>query len=310
MTFLLITLLAIALTVTVAGFLLSNKTQTDDSKIAYYGGRRGYRGYKGYRNYQTDLPLRARRYSVETEQIRGISFSLPVSLGRIFGQGPDEPLPWKATIIGLVSIFVLGLYVLTLLLPHSAPWSLVTFAEGSSASTSSTGNAPAPQYQASQNLVRLSQLDPGQYSSTQEYNLWSMSACSTASMTEVMNAYGRHYRITDVLKVEAGLHEITPDQGLLEDIGIQRTAAQFGFNTTWGYKLSLDQIINIANGGRPVIVDFPPYKYPGGHLLVVKGGNATSVFTADSSIFNRTTFSRQNFLQLWGGFSAIVTPAS
>ena len=56
---------------------------------------------------------------------------------------------------------------------------------------------------ASQRLVRISQLDPNQYSSADEYNTWAYSACSAASMTEVFNAFGHHYRITDILKVEA-----------------------------------------------------------------------------------------------------------
>src|SRR5512142_1611956 len=64
-------------------------------------------------------------------------------------------------------------------------------------------------------LVRLSQLDPGQYRSVAEYDTWAYSTCSTAAMTEVMNSYGHHYRIADVLAVEAYVGAITPQQGLL-----------------------------------------------------------------------------------------------
>jgi hypothetical protein len=110
------------------------------------------------------------------------------------------------------------------------------------------------------------------------------------------------------LKVEAQIGEITPQLGLLEEVGIQRTAAQFGFMTTWGHSLSLDQIIDIANHGRPVIVSFPPDRYAGGHLLVVTGGNNGTVNLADSSLWNRHSLSRTQFLQWWEGFSAIVTP--
>jgi predicted double-glycine peptidase len=127
-------------------------------------------------------------------------------------------------------------------------------------------------------------------------------------MTEVIDAYGHNYRITDILKVESQLGEITPQLGLLEDVGIQRTVAKFGFKTTWGYSLSLDQIIDTANSGRPVIVSFPPSRYPEGHIVVVVGGNGQSVLLADSSIYNRHSISRAQFMQWWGGFSAIVTP--
>jgi Peptidase_C39 like family len=170
-----------------------------------------------------------------------------------------------------------------------------------------TGQQPAS-YNASEHLVRLSQLDPSQYASQSEFTIWAYSACSTTSLTEVMNAYGRHYRITDVLKVEASVGAITPPLGLLNDEGIQKTAAQFGFKTKWGHNLTLDQIIAIANQGHPVIVSFPPDRYAGGHLLVVTGGNSSLVKLADSSLWNRHSLSRSQFLAWWEGFYAIVTP--
>lgn len=161
---------------------------------------------------------------------------------------------------------------------------------------------------ASSRLVRLSQLDPGQYSSAQDYTLWALSACSTAAMTEVLDAYGHHYRIADVLKVEAALGEITPTLGLVEDSGIARTMTQFGFKTAWGYTLSYDQVVAIANLGEPVIVSWPPAHYKGGHLVVVVGGNSQIVFLADSSHYNRHSLSHTQFMKWWAGFSAVITP--
>src|SRR5260370_2792839 len=162
---------------------------------------------------------------------------------------------------------------MNMLLTHPLLWSFVTFYPRAPATnTSQSQSHNSPQYNASQNLIRLGQVDPGQYNSSQEYNLWAYSACYAASMTEVINAYEDHYRVTDILRVEAQLGEITPELGLLEEVGIQRTVAQFGFKTTWGHSLSLDQIIDVANHGRPVIVGFPPDRYAGGHLLGVTGG--------------------------------------
>ncbi len=164
------------------------------------------------------------------------------------------------------------------------------------------------QLNASQQLVRISQLDPDQYNSSEEYNTWAYSACSAASMTEVFNAYGHHYRIVDILNVEAQIGEITPSQGLLRPEGIEHTAAQFGFKTTWGNAWSLDQVIESANRGNPVIVSFPPDRYDGGHILVVTGGNSSTVYLADSSAWNRSSLSIAQFLQWWEGFAAVVTP--
>jgi ABC-type bacteriocin/lantibiotic exporter with double-glycine peptidase domain len=159
-----------------------------------------------------------------------------------------------------------------------------------------------------QQVLRISQLDPQQYRSTAEYTTWASSTCSTAAMTEVMNYYGRHLRITDVLAVESNMEAITPQLGLLADDGIARTVARFGFRTQWGYQYSLDQVIDLANQGTPVIVGFPPERYPGGHLVVVTGGTNTLVELADSSIWNRHTLTRTRFLKWWAGFVAVVTP--
>jgi hypothetical protein len=250
------------------------------------------------------IPVRSSQLSVSNEIRKARYISASAVLEHMPWRRPGEPVPWSVIAIGLVSVFILGIYALNVVLPHQALITLPLF--NLNAPPQST-NQP-PEAHALQSLIRFSQLDPAQYSSTQEFNLWAYSACSAASMTEVFNSYGHHYRITDILKVEAQIGEITPQLGLLEDVGIQRTAARFGFKTTWGHNLSLDQIINIANNGDPVIVSFPPDKYAGGHLLVVTGGNRSTVYLADSSLWNRHSLSRAQFLNWWEGFYAIATP--
>lgn len=227
----------------------------------------------------------------------GISYS---HAGRSIGS-------WRLAIPGLIAIFLLGLYLLNMTLPHPLFWVPVSFGITNVPSVSAASKMPA--YAASVHLTRLSQLDPAQYQSMQEYNIWAYSACSAASMTEVINSYNHTYRITDILKAEAGIHEITPQLGLLEEVGIQRTAALFGFKTHWGHNFTLNQVIAAANSGTPVIVSFPPARYAGGHVLVVRGGDGNFVTLADSSRLNWIRISRERFMQLWGGFYAVVTPA-
>ncbi len=184
------------------------------------------------------------------------------------------------------------------------------------AMTSKAGTVPAASkvsfanasVTASKVLMRIDQLDPGQYASQQEYTTWAYSTCSTASMTEVMNSYGHTYRIADILKVEAGIHEITPDLGLLEPTGIDRTVARFGFQTDWLSNSSLDTVIKVANQGHPVIVGFPPALWSGGHLLVVRGGNSQDVYLADSSRLNMQVMARATFMKYWAGFAVVVSP--
>ena len=160
-------------------------------------------------------------------------------------------------------------------------------------------------------LTRINQLDPAQYDSPQQYKEWAYSTCSTAAMAEILNYYGGHYRIADVLRVQVRVGEITPDLGLLEPAGIARTmaAAPFHYQTD-NSSHTLDQIIALANSGTPVIIGVPPSAIPGGHLMVVSGGNATTVRLADSSRINRPLLSRTAFLSLWSGYVAIVTPVA
>ncbi len=255
--------------------------------------------------------LIVRRSPMDLERYHGASVALPLVIDHDIEQiRAGKPVPWMRMIGGLVAILCIGFYTLNVLVPRYTNWNLIMWYSGSSSSAQS--NAQSDQFNAHSNasasLVRLSQLDPTQYVSNQEFTTWAYSACSTASLTEVMDAYGRHLRITDVLKVEASLGEITPQLGLLDEAGIQKTAAQFGFKTIWGHNLSLGQIIAIANRGRPVIVSFPPDRYAGGHLLVVTGGNSSNVKLADSSLWNRQYLSQSQFLQWWEGFYAIVIP--
>lgn len=157
-------------------------------------------------------------------------------------------------------------------------------------------------------VQRINQLDPAQYGSTAEYNTWAYSACSTAVITELLNALGGNYRIHDILAVESARGDITPQLGLVSEAAFADTADQFGVQTSWGHVLSYDQLISEANGGTPVAVSFPPDRYPGGHLLIVVGGNAATVLVVDSSAHNYQQLPQAQFLQWWGGFSATVTP--
>ena len=186
---------------------------------------------------------------------------------------------------------------------------LIAFPNQGSQSQATAANSSPAFSSDIHHLVRINQLDPGQYNSAQDFNRWAYSTCSTAAMTEVFDFYGRHYRIADVLKVQVQIQEITPALGLVEDAGIQRTAAKFGFRTDWGYSLDYDQVVATANRGEPVIVGWPPSRYDGGHLVVVTGGDSGTISIADSSRYNRHSLSRAAFMRWWGGLSAVITLA-
>jgi ABC-type bacteriocin/lantibiotic exporter with double-glycine peptidase domain len=171
------------------------------------------------------------------------------------------------------------------------------------------GNSETASVTPAHHLIRISQLDRQQYASDEEYTTWSPSTCSTASMTEIVNVYSqeRQYRITDILHYQIRANAISPELGLLDNAGIARTLEPLGFRVDY-HALSLDQVIDLANSGTPVLVDFPPTLWKGGHLLVVTGGNKGQVFLADSSLFNMQVMTRQIFRRYWAGFVAVITP--
>jgi hypothetical protein len=169
-----------------------------------------------------------------------------------------------------------------------------------------------PKPATSHSLIRINQLDQAQYASVSEWQTWAYSACSTAAMTEVLNMYGFHLHIHDVLVVESARQDIDPVLGLTHDGGIADTLAQFGLRTTWGEHWSLAQVVATANAGSPVIVGWPPDRYAGGHIVVVTGGDLahSTVEIADSSSWNRHVVTARQFLQWWGGFAAVAYPPS
>ncbi len=271
------------------------------------------------------IPLRASRSAsadTTTGRVAAVNVSRGMPIARpgrdwggmpgrdLFGDWRDRLTSWKVLLPGVCTLFLLAFYLFSTLLPHPAVWTSVWFGANSVPLTPTVQAAPVTTtYTASHDLVRLGQLDTAQYNSMQEYNTWAYSACSAASMTEVINSYGHKYRITDILTVESRIHEITPDEGLLEESGIAHTGSLFGFKTTWGHSLTLAQVIAKANSGTPVIVSWPPYLWAGGHILVVRGGDSNNITLADSSRLDMVQMTHERFMQLWGGFSAIMTPA-
>jgi hypothetical protein len=309
-------ILAVGLIITFAGFFLSpSRTRVPAPRgmpYTEYGPRVRRASASRYRQPST------RRFPLEAEPRGWTSIFASINTGSITsvlrGRRTSQETSWLLLTLVLLVLFACGAYSLRtlhsglMLVPWGSAAASTTTANRTSASNSSSSELFTGLIGASKALKRISQADPGQYNSSQEHNTWWNSACSAASMTEVINAYGHNYRITDILKVEARLGEITPALGLMEARGIDRTVAQFGFTTVWLTSPTLDKVINVANSGRPVIVDFPPSTWAGGHILVVIGGDSNYVYIADSSTLNMQAFTHKNFLKYWTDFAAVVIP--
>lgn len=317
MVILLLTLLGIALTITFVGLWLSStKVHVSNQQIKSYtergGPTRRNRGVGEPRgiNLQAGGRGRGGRYSIPVARRSWASMAMSVNVADALRWRNGKPSSWLGILFILLALF--GFCLVTLKTLAFGPGLVVdTSLSDATATAVQKMTTPDPFVGlagASGSLKRVGQLDHAQYVSNNEYSQWAYSACSAASMTEVINAYGHNYRITDILKVEADIGAITPDLGLVEPAGIDRTVDRFGFKSVWLKNPSLNDVLKVANDGRPVIVNWPPARWAGGHILVVRGGNDQNVFLADSSAYNFQSMSRARFSQLWAGFAVAVVP--
>jgi hypothetical protein len=188
---------------------------------------------------------------------------------------------------------------------------LLSFAQHNSTTGLNTASqqAPGTPLTASQRLVRIDSADRSQYFNDYQWRVWSYTSCSGISMEMVMNAYGRHFIAADLLQEELNLGVWSVYSGLLQENGIALTAAHFGFNASLSHARTLNDVINISNKGYPVIVSVrDSFYYPGGHLFVIRGGDSSYVYIADSSPANFQRMTHAMFLGMWQGFSAVLTP--
>ena len=329
MIILLYTFTAVAIIFVIAGLWLSFRGQSITCERTPFDVRemrvpRGRRAETGYTDYYTGTrrmrgsassgrrayPRRA-TFEIERNSWSQLFASLNVTSLWRKGRRVHET-PWLGLGIVLLAFLICGVYTLRQVVPNSAlilANSLSGANTTQASSQTNTGNKVLL-IGASKALVRISQVDPNSYSSQQEYNTWWPSTCSAASMTEVINSYGHSYKLSDILHVESGLNEITPDLGLVEPSGIAKTVAKFNFSANYLNNPSLDDVMKAANNGTPVIVSFPPSRWAGGHILVVIGGDSNYVYLADSSRLDMRAMTHAIFMKYWAGFAVIVTPSS
>ncbi len=181
-----------------------------------------------------------------------------------------------------------------------------------------------PVQKISRNITAFAQADKTQYNNEKpQWSLWSYSACSGCAMAALMDAYGasrngKPLNCGDVLEVEYRLSVYNP----VNDWGLERgapdelakTATQFGFTGYYTQKLSLDDLITLANAGIPSIVRIPT------HIMVLTGGDSQHVSLVDSGGLHLSHVTRTQFLhglpgsklyagQAWmEGWYIILTP--
>jgi hypothetical protein len=157
-----------------------------------------------------------------------------------------------------------------------------------------------PVQKISRSVTAFSQADKTQYNNENpQWSQWSYSACSGCAMAALMDAYGANLNgkplnCGDVLEVEYRLSVYNPvhawglQRGVPDELA--KTAAQFGFTGYSTQKLSLDDLITLANAGIPSIVRIPS------HIMILTGGDSQHIFLADSGGLHLSQVDRTQFL--------------
>lgn len=149
---------------------------------------------------------------------------------------------------------------------------------------------------------RIDQRDPAEFDTPAQAQLWGPSACAAAALAMVLRARGSMATVADAVKALGSGWSV--QRGLLGRQHLVRAAAQFGLSLA-DRTLSLDELGSLTGAGIPVLVDLTNRTFPLGHWLVVTGVDLTGVSVVDSSGYNLTRISRQEFLASWNGHGMV-----
>ncbi len=199
--------------------------------------------------------------------------------------------------LALSVIFVKGAWVIV---SHQSLVSLVFMQEVNQAQLKQQPQPLTP----SERVTIHHQANMAEYNNdTPEWQVWSYSACSGCALAALLDAYGaqkngKPLNCGDVLEVEYKLGVYDPgttptnSRGLLPpgQIGLDKTAAYFGFASDYSKNVSLDDLIAMANSGTPSIISIPT------HVMIITGGDSKYVKLADSGGLRLTTVTREQFL--------------
>lgn len=239
---------------------------------------------------KSTVPLHPRRTNMRKRELLTPSPHIPLQKRHVS--------PWIFFLVG--AAFVILLNTVLAVVSHQSIASIVLMQQlnqGQSTQQSPTLNA-------SERISVHRQSNRAEYNNDNpEWQLWSYSACSGCAMAALMDAYGaqkngKPLNCGDVLEVEYNLGVYDPGTSPTRNWGLlppgqqnlAKTAAQFGFASDYSKKVSLDDLINLANSGTPSIIGIAT------HVMIITGGDSEQVMLTDSGGLHLTTVTRDQFL--------------
>lgn len=154
------------------------------------------------------------------------------------------------------------------------------------------------------------------YDSKAQFDLWAGSACSAATLAEILTAYGLPHMTIGRMIREFGA-DISPQWGLLTYDAFNKVASRYGLRADVylsNNPLSYKQMLYLTNTlGIPVVVNMRAttgyYHYlSGGHILVMTGGDNSRIRLVDSSLYYMKSLPLSTYNQMARPRNVVIVP--
>lgn len=157
---------------------------------------------------------------------------------------------------------------------------------------------------------------PDLYDSKAQFNQWSGSACSAASLAEILTAYGLPNMTIGRMIREMG-SDISSNWGLLTYNAFNKVASKYGLRADVYLEsnpLTYKQMLYLTNTlGIPVTINMRAttgyYHFlSGGHILVMTGGDSKTIRLTDSSLYYMKSLPISTYNQMARSRNVVIVP--
>lgn len=154
------------------------------------------------------------------------------------------------------------------------------------------------------------------YDSKAQFDQWAGAACSAATLAEILTAYGLPHMTIGRMIRELG-KDISPNWGLLTYSAFNRVVAKYGLRADVYLSdnpLTYKQMLYLTNTlGIPVVVNMRAttgyYHYlSGGHILVMTGGDSSTIRLTDSSLYYMKSLPLATYNQMARPRNVVIVP--
>jgi predicted double-glycine peptidase len=154
------------------------------------------------------------------------------------------------------------------------------------------------------------------YDSKTQFDRWAGSACSAASLAEILTAYGLPHMTIGRMIRELG-PDISAQWGLLSYNAFNKVVAKYGLRADVYLEnnpLTYKQMLYLTNTlGIPVTINMRAttgyYRFlSGGHILVMTGGDSKTIRLADSSLYYMKSLPLSVYNQMARSRNVVIVP--